>query len=51
MKCKFWNDCEWYDEDSEACKNKGLYFSDDGICKMKTASCYNRMEKKCQTAK
>jgi len=44
MKCKFWNECEMYDEESQACKNKGLYHADDGILKMKVASCYTRME-------
>ena len=46
MRCKFWNECPNYDEESKPCKNKGLYHEDDGIFKMKTANCYNEMEER-----
>lgn len=46
MKCKFWNECKWYDEDSFSCKNKGLYYSENGLSDFRAAGCYNRMEEK-----
>lgn len=44
MKCKFRQQCKWYDPESLTCnRNGGMYYEDI----TRPAGCYVRMEEQC----